>query len=289
MSKLDLTKFEEYYPKFFKILKEEKIINLLVESDYYTLQFLKEIILKIYDSKANINSSDVLYIESDPINIDTVRYITKFISYKPDNLNYRFVIIMNIENLTAEAGNALLKSLEESKKYVVFINLTSDSHKILKTILSRSMNFKLNPIEIKEKIPEKISKAINGSLGKYLLYLENRKKELKIKNIEDAIEIYIDSFDQKSSSILYREEAFEILKNYDHLQVALLMEEKTKKTDKTIKTAIISDLCERLADMNYREIEFVIKLKSHLELNLNFSTMLIVLLKKLFEKRIEYV
>jgi DNA polymerase III delta prime subunit len=288
MNSLLLKKFKEYYPKFFKIIEKEKINNLLVESDYYTLSFLKEIILKVYDTTANINSSDVLYIESNPITIDTVRYITRFISYKPDNLNYRFVIIMNIENLTAEAGNALLKSLEESKKYVVFINLTSDSHKILKTILSRSMNFKLNPIDIKEKVPKNILKSINGSLGRYLLYLEEEKKEKKIKNIEEAIEIYINSFEEKSLYI-YREEAFEFLKNYDHLQIALLIEEKSKKIEKATKIAIISDLCERLVEKNYKEIDFVINLKSCLELNLNFSTMLIILLKKMFEKKVEYV
>ncbi len=290
MKDLLLDKFKQYYPNFFKILNLEKINNLLVESDTDTLKIIREVILKLYDSKATLQSSDVLYIDDNPISIETSRYIRNFISFKPDNLSYRFVLIMNPQNMTLQAANALLKSLEESKDYIVFLSFTSDSHKIIKTILSRSFNFKLNPIYIKDTIEKKYLDSINGSFGRYLAYLQNPIKEIKISNLQNAIDLYLNSFyDDNPLYFIDRDTSFNFFKRFDALEIFLLFEEKISKLPKKeIKTAVITDLSERLVSIKHSQLDFIVKLKKNLELNLNYSAVLLALLNKLSSKEVAY-
>ena len=61
---------------------------------------------------------------------------------------YKIYIIDEVHMLTSHAFNALLKTLEEPPKHVIFILATTESHKLPETILSRTQryNFKLaNP------------------------------------------------------------------------------------------------------------------------------------------------
>lgn len=80
--------------------------------------------------------------------IDEVRDLRENVKFAPAHLTYKVYIIDEVHMLTEQAFNALLKTLEEPPKHIVFIFATTELHKIPETILSRcqKFHFKLIPL-----------------------------------------------------------------------------------------------------------------------------------------------
>lgn len=101
------------------------------------------------------NSLDVLEIDgASHRGIDDIRQINETVGYASSG-KYKIYIIDEVHMLTKEAFNALLKTLEEPPANVKFFFATTESHKVLPTILSRCQRFHLNRIPI-EMIIEKL-------------------------------------------------------------------------------------------------------------------------------------
>ena len=73
--------------------------------------------------------------------IEEIRQIKESVKYRPVMGRYKVYIIDEAHMLTAEAFNALLKTLEEPAEYVVFILATTEPHKLLQTIISRTQRY----------------------------------------------------------------------------------------------------------------------------------------------------
>ncbi len=73
--------------------------------------------------------------------IDDIRKLRETVGYSPLNGRYKVIIIDEAHMLTKEAFNALLKTLEEPPKNVVFVLATTEQHKFPITILSRCQQF----------------------------------------------------------------------------------------------------------------------------------------------------
>ena len=69
--------------------------------------------------------------------IEDARQIKESVVYSPTNAKYKVYIIDEAHQITKDAFNALLKTMEEPPSYVVFILATTEPHKIPITILSR--------------------------------------------------------------------------------------------------------------------------------------------------------
>jgi len=85
-------------------------------------------------------SSSVDVIEMDAASnrgIDEIRNLIKETSFLPMNNRYRVFIIDEAHMITADAFNALLKTLEEPPAQVIFILATTNLEKLPKTIVSR--------------------------------------------------------------------------------------------------------------------------------------------------------
>lgn len=86
--------------------------------------------------------SDVIEIDAASNNgIDEIRDIRDKSRYAPAQAQYKVYIIDEVHMLSIGAFNALLKTLEEPTKNVVFILATTEPHKIPATILSRVQRF----------------------------------------------------------------------------------------------------------------------------------------------------
>src|SRR5690606_32930941 len=72
------------------------------------------------------------------------------VKYAPSVGKYKVYIIDEVHMLTQAAFNALLKTLEEPPKYVVFILATTEVHKIPATILSRCQRFDFKNIDLED-------------------------------------------------------------------------------------------------------------------------------------------
>lgn len=79
--------------------------------------------------------------------IDNIRDLREQVNYPPAYSKYRVYIIDEVHMLSNEAFNALLKTLEEPPKHVVFILATTEVHKLPATILSRCQRFDFKRIE----------------------------------------------------------------------------------------------------------------------------------------------
>ena len=73
--------------------------------------------------------------------VEDAHNILEKVQYAPVNGKYKIYIIDEVHMLTTQAFNALLKTLEEPPKNVVFILATTESHKVLDTIKSRCQRF----------------------------------------------------------------------------------------------------------------------------------------------------
>ena len=111
---------------------------------------------------ADISGKSVNVIEIDAASnrgIDSVKELREDIKYAPAEGFYKVYIVDEIHMLTPEAFNALLKTLEEPPKHVIFILATTDPQKILATILSRCQRFDFKRIT---------SEEISAAIKKYL-------------------------------------------------------------------------------------------------------------------------
>ena len=136
-----------------------------------------------------------LKINKKNIEIEQIRNIINYSQKSSFNQNKRFILIDNIELLTKNASNSLLKLLEEPPENLYFILIHDNSYRILETIKSRSINFKVNftnksIIQITKKIigDEDFSTINNTYLKMYnsigdLVFLNNFAKKYEI-NLE---------------------------------------------------------------------------------------------------------
>jgi DNA polymerase-3 subunit gamma/tau len=88
------------------------------------------------------NDTDVLEIDgASNRGIDDVRELRERVRFAPGHSPYKIYIIDEVHMLTAEAFNALLKTLEEPPSHVVFVFATTRLDKVPPTIVSRCQRF----------------------------------------------------------------------------------------------------------------------------------------------------
>ena len=88
-------------------------------------------------SAMKIGVEDYLIISEETVKIEHIREGIKFLQFKPLKSAHRLLIVAGAENMTAQAANALLKTLEEAPGESRLILVTRDAEKLLPTIHSR--------------------------------------------------------------------------------------------------------------------------------------------------------
>ncbi len=84
--------------------------------------------------------------------IDDIKELKEGIRFTPIRLKYKVFIIDECHQLTREAANALLKTLEEPPNYAIFILATTEIHKMIPTIVSRCQRFDFRQLTLEEII-----------------------------------------------------------------------------------------------------------------------------------------
>jgi DNA polymerase-3 subunit gamma/tau len=97
------------------------------------------------------NSVDVIEIDAaSNRGINEMREIRESVRYRPARDRYKVFIIDEAHQITKEAFNALLKTLEEPPEWVVFILCTTEAHEIPNTIASRCQHFSFRSVDFAE-------------------------------------------------------------------------------------------------------------------------------------------
>lgn len=91
--------------------------------------------------------SDVIEMDAaSHTSVEDIREIRDKVKYASSVVPYKVYIIDEVHMISVNAFNALLKTLEEPPKHVVFILATTEPHKIPLTIISRCQRFDFKPI-----------------------------------------------------------------------------------------------------------------------------------------------
>ncbi|MPZ76776.1 MAG: DNA polymerase III subunit gamma/tau [Deltaproteobacteria bacterium] len=95
--------------------------------------------------------------------IDEIRQIIENVRYRPAQCRFKIYIVDEVHQVTRDAFNALLKTLEEPPPSVKFILATTEPHRLPETILSRCQRFDFRRISLRE-IVQRLSE-ISGREG----------------------------------------------------------------------------------------------------------------------------
>lgn len=94
---------------------------------------------------------DIIEIDAASNNgVDDIRSLVDNVNYAPIKGRYKVYIIDEVHMMSANAFNALLKTLEEPPSHVVFILATTEPHKIIPTILSRCQRYNFSKVSDKD-------------------------------------------------------------------------------------------------------------------------------------------
>ncbi len=152
------------------------------------------------------------------IGVEAIRQIRQTLYIAPNDGDKKIYIIENAHRMTVQAQNALLLSLEEPPRYVMFLLLTEDATTLLETVRSRAPAIKtelfppefvteylsarkdLTPAQ-KERIPA-VSHLCGGSLGTALNLLKGGDAELSLyQTAEEFVRLLLTG--KKTDALVY--------------------------------------------------------------------------------------
>jgi len=97
------------------------------------------------------NAPDVIEIDAaSNRGINEMRELRENVRYRPVRDRYKVFIIDEAHQITSEAFNALLKTLEEPPEWAVFVLCTTEAHKVPTTIASRCQQFSFRSVDFAE-------------------------------------------------------------------------------------------------------------------------------------------
>lgn len=122
--------------------------------------------------------------------IENIRTIIENVRISPVAGKYKVYIIDEVHQITNEAFNALLKTLEEPPAHVVFILATTEADRVLPTIRSRCQQyiFKSLGIEDLEKILKGILDKENISYDDEAIFLIAKQARGSVRDSETILE-----------------------------------------------------------------------------------------------------
>ncbi|WP_416198933.1 MAG: DNA polymerase III subunit gamma/tau [Sporanaerobacter sp.] len=141
--------------------------------------------------------------------VEDIRELREKVKYPPSKAKYKVYIIDEVHMLSDSAFNALLKTLEEPPKHLIFILATTEVEKLPQTILSRCQRFDFKRITTKD-----IVKNLNNICDEIGVEVEESVLNLIARNSDGAMRDALSLLDQCISfgeGILTYEDALKTL------------------------------------------------------------------------------
>jgi DNA polymerase-3 subunit gamma/tau len=139
----------------------------------------------------NGNCIDVLEIDgASNRGIDEIRQIIENVRYQPAQCRFKIYVIDEVHQVTKDAFNALLKTLEEPPPSVKFILATTEPHRLPETILSRCQRYDFRRITLREIVRrlEEISSAEGLNISAGALVLLAREADGSMRDAQSLLE-----------------------------------------------------------------------------------------------------
>ena len=166
----DLALYRKYRPASFKeVLGQDQIVKVLessVETDKVSHAYLfvgsrgtgKTSVARIFASSIGVSANDLYEIDAaSNRGIEDIKELRNGVRVLPFDSKYKVYIIDEVHMLSKDAWGALLKTLEEPPKHVIFIMAPTELQKVPDTIISRCQVFvfkKASDVALKKVILE---------------------------------------------------------------------------------------------------------------------------------------
>ncbi len=146
----------------------------------------------------NDNCEDLIFVEPDgeTIKDQDIFDMQRFLQKKPNGPR-NMAIIRNAETITERAQNRLLKTLEEPSGEAVIILLVENADRLLETVRSRCVLFKLktSDAEVKQEdyeLAKEIAQELTSEdyFHKVVPYCDKIKTSEELERLLDALELY---------------------------------------------------------------------------------------------------
>jgi DNA polymerase-3 subunit gamma/tau len=302
------TLYRKYRPSNFdEILGQEEIVNILkksIENKKISHSYIfsgdrgtgKTSTARIFAKEIGCSPDDIYEMDgASNRGINEIREIRDSVDILPLSSEYKVYIIDEVHMLTKDAFNALLKTLEEPPKHVIFILATTEKEKLLPTIISRCQVFdfknpdletlvkliisvtKKESAEIEEDAALEVAKKGNGSfrdtlsnLQKVLSILSGKIKKEDVQkifgyNFENLENEFLLALAEKNKEKVF-EKYFELRKN--NFDTSIFLNNLIEK----IRLSLLLKNSKKFSLDKKEEIEFL--------KNLNLNSLI---LKKLLE------
>lgn len=150
----DLALYRKYRPKTFKeVLGQDHVVKILessVETNKVSHAYLfvgsrgtgKTSVARVFAESIGVSANDLYEIDAaSNRGIEDIKELRDGARVLPFDSKYKIYIIDEVHMLSKDAWGALLKTLEEPPKHVIFILATTEFHKVPETIISRCQVF----------------------------------------------------------------------------------------------------------------------------------------------------
>lgn len=169
----DLALYRKYRPSKWKdVLGQDHIVDVLessIEKSKVSHAYLfvgsrglgKTSVARIFADSIGVSTNDLYEIDAaSNRGIEDIKELRNGVRVLPFDSKYKVYIIDEVHMLSKDAWGALLKTLEEPPKHVIFILATTEFHKVPETIISRCQVF------VFKKASDSVSKKMIISVAK---------------------------------------------------------------------------------------------------------------------------
>ncbi len=139
---------------------------------------------------------------NEAIKIEDIHKLQSELMFKPFQEDFQIGIIYNAQNLTNEAQNALLKTLEDASSYTHFILSIDKERNILQTIRSRMSPVYPTQQTISNQDNVLVNEFLNLDFHEKLEWVEHITKELSKNEILQFLNQLIQVYHQSSKDSL---------------------------------------------------------------------------------------
>lgn len=211
----------KYRPKeFSEVSSQESIIKILsrqVETKSYKNAYLfsgpsgcgKTTLARVFAKKINKGLGEPIEIDAASNNgVEGIRHIVDGADQRALDAEYKIYIIDECHSLTSQAWQALLKTIEETPAYTIFMFCTTEYHKVPITIQNRCQQYFLTKIDGKsitnrlKYICKKENIAYSDDAIDHIMKMSQGSMRQAISNLEKCIDFSIDINLQNVLSVL---------------------------------------------------------------------------------------
>ena len=264
----DLALYRKYRPKTFKeVLGQDHIVEVLessVEANKVSHAYLfvgsrgtgKTSVARIFATSIGVSANDLYEIDAaSNRGIEDIKELRDGVRVLPFDSKYKIYIIDEVHMLSKDAWGALLKTLEEPPKHVIFILATTEFHKVPETIISRCQVFTFK-------------KASDTVLKKMLIDIAKKEDFELDAGSAELLAILADGS--------FRDALGELQKILNFSKNKKIKKEDIEKITGAPKTILVNDFISSIAEKNLEKGIGVVRKASETNLDMKLYFKLII-------------